>query len=160
MNESYTIDFREYGFSLKQVTTYSIFAQFFIIPLVIINSFIIALYIIRQIMKRKEDIQLSLSRMSSFNDKFHDLRDSIQSRRNKTRDSLIQKRHNSRRSKRKRIENSPRPIKHLSKSFRPPSYANIGMNTENILHDRANKIIDPMILNNVTDIYPALPRYV
>ena len=113
---------------------------------------------------KKENIQFSLSRMSSFNDnfqdKFHDIRDSIRSRRNKTRDSLRQKRRNIRRIIRKRIQNSPRPIKCLSESIRPPSYANIGTSTENILQDRANKIMDPKILNNVTDIYPALPRYV
>ena len=163
-NDSYTIDFKEYGYSLEQVTTYSVFAQFFIIPLVIINSFIIALYIIRHIMNKKEDIQLSLSRMSSFNDKFHDkfhdIRDSIRSKRNKTRESLRQKRRNIRRSLRKRIENSPKPIRRMTESFRPPSYANIGTNTENTLTDKASKILDPKILNNVTDIYPALPRYV
>ena len=48
----------------------------------------------------------------------------------------------------------------MTESFRPPSYANIGTNTENTLTDKASKILDPKILNNVTDIYPALPRYV
>ena len=37
-------------------------------------------------------------------------------------------------------------------------HAHIRTNTENILHDIANKVLDPKILNNVTDIYPAVPR--
>ena len=36
--------------------------------------------------KRREDIQLSLPRMSSLNDKFQDFRDSIRSKRTKARD--------------------------------------------------------------------------
>ena len=96
--------------------------------------------------------------MSSFNDKFQDLRDSIESRITKARDGIrIQ---NLRRIIRKKIQNFNRPVRRITDSFRPPSHSNAETNTENIPYNLADKAIDSKNLNTVTEIYPALPRNV
>ena len=98
--------------------------------------------------------------MSSFNDKFLNLRDCIRSRRTIARDSIRKQRQNLCQSIHKKIQNFPRPVRHVTDSFRPPSHNNAETNAQNIPYNLTDKAIDPKILSTVTEIYPTLPIYV
>ena len=90
-------------------------------------------------MKRREDIEPSLSRMSSFSDKFQDLRNSIRSKITKARDSIRKLRQNLRRSILKKIQNSLRPVRRITDSFRPPSHINAETNIKIFLTTQQTK---------------------
>ena len=64
-SNSYTIDFDHYGVTIEQVATFSAIIQAVVMPLVIMNSIILAFLVIKWFVHKRMEI---LSRASSINE--------------------------------------------------------------------------------------------
>ena len=163
--DSYTIDFDYHGLQLEQIATYSIYAQSIITIVVIINSLLLAFLLIKWIYRKKK--MNNLSHDSPLQDKFRGLKDSLRSRNDRfsfrkgsktfrdsfwttgsnIRDAIKNEAH----QLKYRIQASPKAFRKPSSSFNVPHNVEAGTNTDvNIYPPPAS----------VSDLYPALPRYI
>ena len=155
VNDSYTIDFDYYGLKLDEVVTYSAILQSIVTPVVIINSLILGFLLTKWIIHNRATL---LSRASSINNKFQNVRDSVRSRQRRVNDSFRHKRQTIRRSVNKKLDQSPY-LRRFRNSFRTPSHSDAGTNTDSN-YAATNNLDINLETNKATDVYPALPRYI
>ena len=171
-DDSFTINFEKYGFTLEEIQSYSIYAQSCLSIIVLINSLLIGFFIIKKLYTWKRI--RNVPRSSSARNKFRQVRDSIRSKRNSfdrrnilrnARNSIRSRSHNLRdsiRSKnssirekvRGKVPVSPKlatKIENLnpSSTFNTPTTAAVATNTN----------INWQPPSYAPPIYPALPRY-
>ena len=171
-DDSFTINFDKYGFSLEEIQSYSIYAQSCLSIIVLINSLIIGFFIVRKLYTRKRIN--NLPRSSYARNKFRKVRDSMRSRRNsfERRDIL----RNARNRIRSRSRNLRDSIRSKSSSIKEKIKSTVPISpklTKKMEHFDPLSTLNPLTTvaaatnTNINwqlpsydpPIYPALPRY-